>query len=522
MDLVISRLLLTKNNTMLTDNAKIALFTSALKLLIKNEYSITRRRINWLTGSSNIDDDIDLESDDIIYKMDLVIKAFKIMFNSNKLINSENLKNYVQILNQLFDQQIVFADIIFPKIAYDLILCFVNFWILELNSSENVLGNETIKNLHKFFYKDNNYIECLWKSIGSYLDSIQDRTDIEFDKHDYNSLKNVEIFINELIPPLKFSYLFIDLQNNEELVKYYIPIINNLVKIMNKLAFKNRDEIQRLRYILFTTLVFAKSLQEKKLQNNLIASNKTPDNINDNTANLNKLRKKTSLFTELNQEINPDDVEMNIELYNISEESSLKTILSNNYLKNIIPSLTETIAEYQKCYISLLNEYLLFKKDSQITKNEINIFKNSTELMIRLQEYAQNEEVPEWLQYIEKIIFNEEINTKLSLEAANCLLDLNLSPFNNHDIYQKIKSAFSEKELDESIIKAEYLEKIIKKTGVKNNCQELLMGQLYILSDQGNQKMIIDLLVKLSNLGVQKFVNILENTFKLEDLWKIA
>ena len=517
MDFVISRLPLTKNNTMLSDNAKISLIISALKLLIKNEYSTTRRLINWITGSSNIDDDIDLESPDIKYRMDLVIKAFKIMLNSHKLINSENLKNYVQILNQLFDQQIAFADIIFPNIAYDLILCFVNFWIFELNSSENVLGNETIKNLNKFFDKDNNYVECLWKSIGNYLDSIQDRNDIEFDKTDYNSLKNVEIFINQLIPPLKFSYLFIDLQNNEDVVKYYIPIINNLLKIMNKLVFKNRDGIQKFRYILFTTLVFTKSLQEKKLQNNLFTNNKTPDNINTNATNLNRLKKKSSLFTELNQESISNEVEENIELYNISEESSLKTILSKKYLENIIASFTETIVEYQKCYIRLLNEFLLFKKDSQITKNEINIFKNSTELMIRLQEYSQNEELPEWLQYIEKIIFNEDINTKLSLEAANCLLDLNLSSFNGHEIYQKIKSAFSEKELDSSIIKSEYLEKIIKKTGVKNNCQELLMGQLYIFSDQGNQKKIIDLLVKLSNLDLQKFINILENTFKLED-----
>ena len=75
MDFVITRLPLTKNNTMLTDNAKISLIISALKLLIKNEYSTTRRLINWLTGSSNIDDDIDLESDNIIYKMDLVIMS---------------------------------------------------------------------------------------------------------------------------------------------------------------------------------------------------------------------------------------------------------------------------------------------------------------------------------------------------------------------------------------------------------------------------------------------------------------
>jgi G3E family GTPase len=186
-------------------------------------------------GTSNIDDEIDLDSPDIIYKMDLVVEAFKIMFNSPTLINSENLKNYIKILDQLFVQQIEFADFILSKIAYDLIKCFVDFWQNELNSSENVLKNETIKQLNNFFLKDNNYIECLWKSIGTYLDSTQERKDLQFEKKDYSSVKYINSFIFETIQTLKFCYLFIDLQSNEERVKYYIPIINNLLKIINKL-----------------------------------------------------------------------------------------------------------------------------------------------------------------------------------------------------------------------------------------------------------------------------------------------
>ena len=47
------------------------------------------------------------------------------------------------------------------------------------------------------------------------------------------------------------------------------------------------------------------------------------------------------------------------------------------------------------------------------------IFRQSTEIMIRLQEYAQQTEVPKWILYLQKIIFDTKGNMKLSLEASN-------------------------------------------------------------------------------------------------------
>ena len=469
MDFLILRLPLTKENIMLNDKAKITLIISALKLLIKNEYSTTRRLSNWLMGTSNIDDEIDLDSPDIIYKMDLVVEAFKIMFNSPTLINSENLKNYIKILDQLFVQQIEFADFILSKIAYDLIKCFVDFWQNELNSSENVLKNETIKQLNNFFHKDNNYIECLWKSIGTYLDSTQERKDLQFEKKDYSSVKYINSFIFETIQTLKFCYLFIDLQSNEERVKYYIPIINNLLKIINKLVFENRDDIQRIRHIIFTTLVFTKSMQEKNLTNNnnnliLISNNTSESNIETKKT---QLKRASSLFSQNEEAVeNEDDIN---EIYNISEESSLKSLLANKIYENILSSLTETIENYQNYYIKLLCQFLLFEKNSQITKNEISIFRNSTELMIRLQEYSQNNEIPKWLLYVEKIIFDNNGNTRLSLEAANCLLDLNLSSFNEHEIYQIIKNNFIEKDIDSCNIEMDNFTEETQKDKKKKN-----------------------------------------------------
>ena len=168
MDFIIFRLPLLKDNNIISEESKIFLIKNALKLLIKNEYSTTRRLSNWLLGINSPDDEINYDSPDINYKMDLIVMALKSMINSKEAINSENLKNYIRIIDQLFLQQVDFVDFILPKISYDLILCFVDFWQTELNSSENAINNETIKKLSNFFKKEDNYIN-LWKSIIKYL-----------------------------------------------------------------------------------------------------------------------------------------------------------------------------------------------------------------------------------------------------------------------------------------------------------------------------------------------------------------
>jgi len=56
MDFIITRLPLTKGNNMITDEAKVTLITSALKLLIKNEYSTTRRLKNLILGNNAHDE----------------------------------------------------------------------------------------------------------------------------------------------------------------------------------------------------------------------------------------------------------------------------------------------------------------------------------------------------------------------------------------------------------------------------------------------------------------------------------
>ena len=174
MDFIITRFPLTKENCMINDNSKIILIISALKLLVKNEYSTTRRLNNWLLGINSADGEVDYESEDMQYKINLVIKALKIIFNKDKNHKQEELKDYLRIIEQLLAQQIEFIDYILPKISYDILKCIVNYWKIELNSSENAYKNIVINKVSSFFNKDDVFNEWLWISIADNLYDIDD------------------------------------------------------------------------------------------------------------------------------------------------------------------------------------------------------------------------------------------------------------------------------------------------------------------------------------------------------------
>jgi hypothetical protein len=199
------------------------------------------------------------------------------------------------------------------------------------------------------------------------------------------------------------------------------------------------------------------------------------------------------------------------------DESSLEKILLSQIHKEIISRFTSSVLNYEEFYINILTKYLEIDKKTEITKNEMSIFKQCTELMIRLEEYAQHKKVPQWVIYLQKIIFNYKGNVKLAIESANYLLDLSLSVFNENNIYKRIKDHFQNDEIDPSVIEQNYLNMMIKKTGVKKNCLELLMAKLYlIIKEQSSQKAIIDLLIKIANVDQEKFINIINNTFYLD------
>ena len=547
MDFIITRLPLTKLDNLITDNAKITLLISGLKLLIRNDYSTIRRLKNLILGTSHEDDEVNLESEDMKYKINLVIQAFLSIFNPKISYTKIDLKNNITIIRQLFEQQIEFSSLILPKISFNILLCVIHYWQNELNSSEKAEEEEIIMKFTGFLGLNPLYLEWLWISIADNLqnlvidDELKDNKNEDFLTSDDRKFSDT---INEALLPLKFSILFLDIKPVDKRIKYYLPIITHLLNLMRKYIINNRASLEKLRQILLTTLVLIKSLQEKThdvfsmnpeatpmpLSNN--ANYSSSGRNNEKKGDKGKLMTRMSIFQRIEEE-----VEETHDKFLIIEEASLQGVLSSDMNnKEILNNLTEAILNFQTFYTELLSQYKGINKESQITKNEMTIFQQSTEIIIRLQEYAQQTEVPNWISFLQKIIFDENINKKLSLEAANYLLDMNMSSFNHHDIYNKIKDEFQNKEIDTNIIDQKTLDDLVNKTRVKNNCQELLMGKLYlILKEQSNQKNIIDLLIKIANMDQVKFLNIIINTFNLKgfdsiqqsmklfsDFWKLS
>ena len=67
------------NNKIINNEEKVALVRSAINLLIKNEYSTTRRLFLWLLGSVQ-EDELNPEDPSYKYMRDLLVQALKKVF----------------------------------------------------------------------------------------------------------------------------------------------------------------------------------------------------------------------------------------------------------------------------------------------------------------------------------------------------------------------------------------------------------------------------------------------------------
>ena len=530
LDFITTRFPLIKENTFITDEAKINLIIKVLNLLKTKEQSndaIIRRINNWISGLLGVgEDEIDFQSENMKYIMNLVTKAFLRIFNSDIIYSSEELSNNLIILNNIFKNNPKFGDYVLSKISFSILQCIVNYWIIELNGSENVNQNEVISKSSEFFLQ-NNYNELLWKSLAEKLKFITEiKTGEENDNKNENiNIENIETNsedyllekINEFISQLKFCLIFIDIKNDSERIRHYFPIITHLLNICKKIKINNRESLKNIRQIILICLAFTKNFQENinketeettEVTSNILYGN--DDNINTNVNNEpnDNYIPRHSVFAELEDNMdNPYKINDKNKKAAISEQSSFFHILKiNKNAEGIIKTLTETISDFQKYFINFLSEYLKIKKNMQITKYEINIFKQFTELILRLQEYSPNNEFPSWINFLEKIIFCPDINIQISLEAANFLVDLYSSSFSDSDIFKKIKENLNTKALQENEIDIDVLKNIIQKTGAKNICYELIMGKFYLsLLEQNNQRSVIDLLVKIIKINNERF-----------------
>ena len=142
MDFIMTRFPLIKENTIITDEAKINLITKVLNLLVAEEPSINRRLNNWICGLTSMqEDEPDYNSENMEYIMNLVTKSFEKIFVPEYNYDFEELKNKLNILKGFFKNNPKFSDFVLPKISLIILQCVVKYWQVELNGSENVKDN---------------------------------------------------------------------------------------------------------------------------------------------------------------------------------------------------------------------------------------------------------------------------------------------------------------------------------------------------------------------------------------------
>ena len=524
MDFIITRLPLSKENKIQEKEAKITLITSALFLLVQNEPTTIRRLKNWILGLESADDEPNFESEDMKYKMGLVIEAFKNIFEKSQN-NSKTIKNNILIFERFLSLEEFFVNEILSSMSYLVLKSVVDYLDKNVQFTDITPNESLITKTTEFFKKNDKYFESLWISLAL---SINKAGKIENYEYIMENIDNT-------IRPLKFCLTSIDIKSNEDRMKYYIPIISNILNVIKKIPI-NREQFKDIKKVSMIALAFTKSLQEKKFHKIEEENDKDKKLIEDNKDTWEMLPTQNSNSSVSVEIPNANEIELNEEdnifdIYEINDEFNLKSLL--NYDKNLYENFSNNISMFQDYYIGILNEFLSFgkpgNKNSQITREEIAFFKQMAELVIRLQEYnkTENNEIPKWVKYMEKIIFNYKSNNNdnsFQIAAANILLDLNLS-FSKKDkesIYTKIKTDFKSEEIDTNIVEINSIIDFAKKMKVKSNCFELLLAKFYLLTNKQNQlNSNMEILYKLFYIDKDKFADIIDETFNTtEDLYE--
>ena len=490
MDFLIHRIPFVDKN-LINDEAKITILISVLKLLIKNEYSTTRRVGEWIL-KDDFGEDLNIDDTNIQYILDILIKALTKIFEINVDDPPQNLqktlKNNIKLIQLFLGQQVSLSNGILSKISYNIIKCIVYYWTNELNSKDDVYNDEIIKSVNLFFNKYD-YLELLWESLAKNLEGFQ-----------VEDNDNLIVIMEELVLPFKFCNTFIELKSPHLKVMYYVPIITNLLNILTQIKV-NLNDIEKIKSLVSIIYVFTKGLQKPE-----------EDEMNKLLNNEDKNSNKDNFM--INEEIKNNVDSLNNK-FMISEESSYKTISKIESHSKILEELTKSVLNYQKFYISLFENFLQIDNEKYNFRNSIKVFKQATEILIRLEEYGNEDEIPEWLFELEKINF--QANPQISFEACNFILDLLLSDStNNCDTFKKIQNHLLNENIDRSKLKIDEqtLNILLDSTNVKENCFEIIFSWLWnLLEKEEYQKISVDLLYKIFKINKDKFIELFSNTF---------
>ena len=254
MDFIIFRFPIIKKG-IISDESKITLLVSVFKLLIKNDESTSRRVNEWIL-KDYCDEDINFQDENIIYILNLITSAFKRIFDYQIEYNKDNkiyLKNYLKLIENFIQHQKILSKEILKNISFNIIKCVVNYWDNELNSKQDEMNDDIIKNVSKIFNQEN-FLDLLWESLAKNLDNFQ-----------INQNNSDELIYNleKLVQPLKFCLSFVNLKTFESKLKYYSHIISNLIKIIQQISIKENKDINIILPVIFIIYFLTNGLQKK-------------------------------------------------------------------------------------------------------------------------------------------------------------------------------------------------------------------------------------------------------------------
>jgi hypothetical protein len=250
MDFIISHFPI--DNNIFSEEEKISLITSGLKLLIKNDYSTTRRLLIWLMGQ-NQDEEIEMGEPNIQYMLVLLVKSLKLMLKNSEKSKDELLNN-IKIIDTLLKQQVKFVDYILEPISIEMILVIQDYWD---NYSKQEPKDEVIQKIKNFYIYDSGYLDLLWNSLGKKLNSMNKNMLM-------NNVNNLNKTMGEFYSILKvlnfcLEYIYLDKINSK--IKYYIPIVSSLLKSFPSFKIENMNDLFTIEPFLELTLKIVKSLQ---------------------------------------------------------------------------------------------------------------------------------------------------------------------------------------------------------------------------------------------------------------------
>ena len=153
--------------------------------------------------------------------MNLVIKAIEFIFDLNKNYFEKELCDNILIIKNLFELEEEFINLILPGTAYTILKCVVNFWQIELDYSENIEKDGIIQRIKELFEGNPKCYDLLWKSVANSINELSKEENCSSEQK-----------INEIIDPLKFCLIFFNMKSNDNRIKYYFPLVTNLLKIL--------------------------------------------------------------------------------------------------------------------------------------------------------------------------------------------------------------------------------------------------------------------------------------------------